>query len=130
MKLHSDTTASLNTVTAYGDGWIDINAQRHPHSVLVFPDSPVQPWSVEQFEQIDEAALAAAAIDRVELIVVGTGARQRFIHPRVLVSLHQRGIGVESMDTRAACRTYNILMAEGRKVAAALLVEPATGHPT
>ncbi|CAN5230108.1 Mth938-like domain-containing protein [soil metagenome] len=130
MKLHSNPTASLNTVTAYGEGWIDINAERFAHSVLVFPEAPVQSWAVTRFDQLDEATLSAAAIDGTELIVVGTGNRQRFIHPRILAALHQRGIGVESMDTRAACRTYNILMAEGRKVSAALLVEPPPESPT
>lgn len=129
LKLHTDTPGSSNTVTAYGDGYVDINTQRHAHSLLVFPDAAPAPWSATRIEEIDEAALDAAAAHGAELVVVGTGGRQRFLHPRIVATLQRRGIGVEAMDTRAACRTYNILMAEGRKVAAALIVEPAADCP-
>jgi uncharacterized protein len=125
VKLHSNSTGTLNTVTAYGDGYVAVNAERFDHSMLVFPEAPVQAWNVTRFEDLDEQMLESAAAHGAELVVVGTGRRQRFIHPRIVASLHRRGIGVEAMDTGAACRTYNILMAEGRKVAAALLVETA-----
>ena len=122
MKLHADPQQSaLNTVTAYGAGFIEVNRQRHPGAVLLMPEGPVRPWGVANVAAIDEAVVRQLAEMAAEEVLIGTGERQQLLHPRVLRTLLGAGVGVDAMDTRAACRTYNILMAEGRKVLAALM---------
>jgi len=121
MKLHADSNTPLNTVTAYGPGFIEVNRVRHTGAVLLMPEGPVLPWRVNSIEALDENALTALVELAPEVVLLGTGDRQRFMHPRLLRGLAARGIGVDPMDTRAACRTYNILMVEGRRVLAALL---------
>ena len=122
MKLHADTPTALNTVTAYGPGFIEINKVRHVSAVLLTPDR-VEPWAVGSFEALAEADLERLRALDPEVALLGTGSRQRFPHPRLSRTLNEARIGLEVMTTAAACRTYNILMAEGRKVAAALLLE-------
>jgi uncharacterized protein len=119
--LHASQPQSLNTVTAYGPGYVEINAQRHAGAVLVQPESPVLPWPPTDFNALTAAHFEAIALCAPDVVLLGTGATQRFVHPRLTAALAERRIGIESMDTRAACRTYNILMTEGRKVLAALL---------
>jgi uncharacterized protein len=124
LKLHADAPTALNTVTAYGPGFIDINKIRHTAPLLVTPDH-IEPWAVADFD-----ALSAADFERLlafapEVVLLGTGSRQRFPQPHLTRALIEARIGLEVMDTPAACRTYNILMAEGRKVAAAFLLEVA-----
>lgn len=122
MKLHSDQPSALNTVTAYGDGYVEINATRYDQPVLVSPEDPVEVWPVAAFESLAEADFERIHTLRPDIVLLGTGPRQRFPHPRTTRRLADAGIGVEVMDTRAACRTYNILMTEGRRVLAALLL--------
>lgn len=124
MKLHATVVPSSNTFNAYGDGWVEVNAVRFEHSLVVVPDRPVMDWPVADFASLAADSFRFIADQNPELVVLGTGNRLRFPHPRLLAPLIDRGIGVETMDVYAACRTYNILMAEGRRVAAALLLEP------
>jgi Uncharacterized conserved protein len=125
LKLHSDPASALNTVTAYGEGYVEINRVRFEHAVVFGPEGDVAAWPVSCFEEIDGAAMARVvrpdAPQPPEVLLVGTGARQRFLAPALLRPLLKAGIGVEIMDTQAAARTYNILMAEGRRVLAALI---------
>ena len=125
MKLHADKPQNLNTVTSYGPGYVEINAIRHEQSVLVMPEGDVEPWPVDRFEDLQPAHFEALLGKSPEVVLLGTGGQLRFPHPRLTAALSSRHIGVDAMDLQAACRTYNILMAEGRKVAAVLLVEPA-----
>ncbi|MCS6765612.1 MAG: Mth938-like domain-containing protein [Candidatus Protistobacter heckmanni] len=125
MKLHADPQSALNTVTAYGDDYLEINQQRYTQSLIVMPEGPVIPWAPQGFAGLAEADFASIAELVPELMIFGSGARLRFPHPRLTAALTRRGIGVDTMDMKAACRTYNILMAEGRKVLAALLLETA-----
>ena len=125
MKLHADQPQNLNTVTGYGPGYVEINAVRHDQSVLVMPEGAVAPWPVGRFEDLEPAHFEALLDKKPEVVLLGTGNRLRFPHPRLTAALSRLHIGVDAMDLQAACRTYNILMAEGRKVAAVLLVEPA-----
>ena len=123
MKLHQDSSSALNTVTGYGAHYVDVNLVRHETSIVLLPDAPVVAWPVSSF-----GALAAEHFELLlgqspELVVFGSGSRLRFPHPRLTASLAAQRIGVETMDFMAACRTYNILMAEGRRVCAALLIE-------
>ena len=125
MKLHALAPSSSNAFTGYGDGYVEVNAVRFEHSILVVPDRPVIEWPVANFEELAVESFAAVAAVEPEVVIFGSGARLRFPHPRLTAPLISRGIGVETMDVHAACRTYNILMAEGRKVAAVLLIEAA-----
>ena len=123
MKLHQDASGALNTVTGYGADYVEINLVRHSGSILVLPDSPVIAWPVASFEALSADHFAMLVDYAPEVVVFGSGERLRFPHPRLTAALTAKRIGVETMDFKAACRTYNILMAEGRKVAAALLIE-------
>ena len=123
MKLHQESSGALNTITSYGADYVAINLERHDKSIIVMPETPVIEWPVSAFE-----ALAPEHFDTLievapEVVIFGSGSRLRFPHPRLTAQLSRRRIGVETMDFGAACRTYNILMAEGRRVAAALLIE-------
>lgn len=121
MKLQTDVNPRLNTVTAYGAGYVEVNRQRFEGAVLVQPEGEVRRWEGAAFEALASEHFEALLRLRPELVLLGTGERQRFPHPRLTTALARRRIGVEVMDTRAACRTYNILMSEGRRVLAALL---------
>lgn len=123
MKLHADTRDTLNTVTAYGAGWIEINKRRFDAPVLVRPEGEVLLWTIAGFDALQPADFERLLAQPPQLVILGTGAKQRFPHPRLTASLTGARIGVEAMATPAACRTYNILMAEGRDVLAALLVD-------
>ena len=123
MKLHADTPTALTTVTAYGPGFIEINKIRYTHPVIIAPERAVERWSASSFDSLAEADLAALRDLEPEVLLLGTGNRQRFPHPSLIRPLLEKGIGLESMDSQAACRTYNILMAEGRKVVAAILLD-------
>ncbi|MGY8525249.1 Mth938-like domain-containing protein [Paracidovorax citrulli] len=123
MKLHADQPNALNTVTGYGPGYIEINKVRYDGSVVVMPEGEVQPWPVRRFEDLAAEQFDTLAARSPEVVLLGTGDKLRFPHPRLTVALTRQRIGIESMDLQAACRTYNILMAEGRRVAAVLLLE-------
>ena len=122
MKLHASGPSGVNTITAYGEGYVVVNGERRASSVVVLPDR-IEQWDVAAFESLAAEDFAFLKNLGVEIILLGTGKRQRFPHPRLTAALAQAGIGLEVMDVQAACRTYNILVAEERKVAAALLLE-------
>ena len=121
MKLHPDQPSVLNTVTAYGEGYVEVNATRYESPLLVSPEAPTQIWAVSGFDGLQEGDFAPILALAPDLVLLGTGPRLRFPARGVTRPLLEARIGVEVMDTRAACRTYNILMAEGRRVVAALL---------
>ncbi|MEN9774595.1 MAG: hypothetical protein RL322_1665 [Pseudomonadota bacterium] len=121
MKLHADATPALNTVTAYGPGFIEVNRERHTGAILLMPEDVVRAWPVASIEALNEAVLRPLLEFAPEIILLGTGERQRMLPPRLAGVFVTRGLGLDAMDTRAACRTYNILMTEGRRVLAALL---------
>lgn len=124
MKLHADHPDQFS-ITARGEDWIAVNGQRHSGSLLLSSSQGVQSWSCARFEDLcaDHFTEVLGTDDPwPELVIFGSGTRLRFAHPSVLRPLIERRIGVETMDTAAACRTFNILAAEGRRVTAALLV--------
>jgi uncharacterized protein len=123
LKLHADPLTTLNTVTAYGHGFIEINKVRHQTAVRLVPDQPAQAWKVADFDALTTEDFADLLKDDPEVVLLGTGARQRFPHPRLSAPLAAARVGFEVMDTHAACRTYNILVAEGRRVLAVLLLD-------
>lgn len=147
MELHTESNPALNTVTAYGDDYIDINEQTYRHAIYFGPEGEVKHWNVRSVADITTAQLKQAAglttaakadpmaflddtpitrqPDWPEVIIVGTGLKHQLLPATVVSELLSSGIGVEAMSTQAAARTYNILMAEGRRVIAALLpLEP------
>jgi uncharacterized protein len=121
LKLHLARSDNQNAFTGYGEGYVMVNAVRYDRSLVVLPDRPVETWDVAGVDTLREEDLEFLAGLGAEIVLVGTGDSLRFLHPRLLQSLARARVGVEVMDNRAACRTYNILMAEGRKVAAALI---------
>ena len=120
MKLHQAAPGTYNVITAYGEDYVAINGERRTASLIVMPDSVVD-WPVSDFASLKADDFKALAGLQAEILLLGTGPSQRFPHPRLTAPLAAAGIGVEVMDVKAACRTYNILVAEARKVAAALL---------
>ena len=120
MKLHPDTPSGQNTVTAYGPGYVTINGRRYEHSMIVMPDRLELDWPVTTLESLQTEHLLSLQCD---VVLLGTGAKQRFPAASILRAMFEARVGIEVMDTPAACRTYNILMAEGRNVAAALIIE-------
>lgn len=123
MKLHSTATQQYQTVTAYDENGIEINLIPFSYSLLVLPEIAPVPWPVASFDGLTNEHFEQINAIMPDVVILGTGKRQRFVHPRLTASLTSRRIGVECMDNQAACRTYNILMAEGRKVALALIFE-------
>lgn len=125
MKLHSTNTQQYQTITAYDDTGVEINAVRFAHSLIVMPESVPVEWPVAAFEALTRENFEQIDAGKPDVVILGTGKRQRFVHPKLVAPLSARHVGVEAMDSQAACRTYNILMAEGRKVALALIIETA-----
>lgn len=122
MKLHLDPATAKNAITGYGDGYVIVNRQRFERSLVVLPDRILLDWPPNRFDDLAPEHLAElAGLDR-EIILLGTGAQLRFPRPEIIQPLMRSGVGVEVMDMQAACRTYNILLAEDRRVAAALLI--------
>ena len=120
MKLHAAGRGTYNTITAYGEDYVVVNSERHESSVIVMADR-ILPWTTPSFDRLSEESFAPMAQEKPEILLLGTGPKQRFPHPKLTAALAAQRIGVEVMDLKAACRTYNILVAEERKVAAALL---------
>ena len=120
MKLHASGPSGVNTITGYGEGYVMVNGARRSASVIVMPDR-TEDWSVTRFEDLRAEDFAFLRDLEAEIVLLGTGPRQRFPHPRLTAALAQARIGLEVMDVQAACRTFNILAAEERHVAAALL---------
>ncbi len=122
MKLHPDKSP-VQTITSYGDGWIAVDGQRIDSSVIIGSDGQRIAWNCARFSELGPTHFKQLAELDTELVIFGSGPALRFPDVAWLTPLMQRRIGLETMDTRAACRTYNILSGEGRKVVAALLIE-------
>jgi uncharacterized protein len=121
VKLHASAPTRLHTFTGYGEGYVLLNGARHEASMIVLPER-LLPWPVAGFEALTEEHFALIAELKPEVVLLGTGGRLRFPHPRLTAPLTRARIGLEVMDVQAACRTYNILMSEERVVAAALVL--------
>lgn len=121
MKLHLTNISGINLFTGYGEGYVMVNRQRYQHSLVVLSDRIVTDWQPAGFDQLNAGDFALLAELAPEIVLLGTGARLRFPRPELTRALIEARIGLEVMDLQAACRTFNILAAEERKVAAALL---------
>ena len=122
MKLHLAPNEGRQLFSGYGPGYVAVNNVRYERNVLVTPQAVVE-WPAGGFEALTAGDFGFLQEARPEILILGTGARQRFLPPGLARALAAAGTGIEIMDTRAACRTYNILVAEGRKVLAAILIE-------
>ena len=122
MKLHLTTAGEQNRFTGYGDGYVAVNNQRYACSIVVTPGEIHDQWRVSGVDAMHVAQIDFLIGLAPEILLLGTGARQRFPAPALFKHLMTARIGLEVMDTPAACRTYNILSAEGRNVVAAVLV--------
>jgi uncharacterized protein len=121
MKFHLQAP-DANIVTGTGPGWIRVGVDEHRENVVLLPDGIVKGWAPAGLDALTREDFAALLGHKPEIVLLGTGATQRMLHPRLLAPLTDARVGVETMDTRAACRTFNILVAEGRRVAAALII--------
>jgi uncharacterized protein len=122
LKFERDDPQGRNTFTGYGDGYVEVNRTRYSASLVVSGDRLVVDWPATSVDALGADHLAALVALAPEIVLLGTGARFQFPAPALLAPLYQAGIGVEVMDTPAACRTYNILLGEGRNVVAALVL--------
>jgi uncharacterized protein len=126
MKFQPETSDGVNVITRHDAGRVWVGTVPFAHSILVPWQGEVQAW-----DATGVAALGAAHFERIaqlrpEVVIFGSGARIQFVSPALLRVLYEQRIGVETMDTAAACRTYNVLASERRRVLAALLVAPPT----
>lgn len=147
MKLHTDTNSALNTVTGYGNGFVEINKVRFDHAIAFGPMGEIVRWSASTpldistdllltaarlslapldpmaFLEAEDGGVPQVIGDKPEVLLIGTGTKQMMLPHHIVAPLLKIGVGVESMSTQAAARTFNILMAEGRQVIAALIPE-------
>lgn len=122
MKFHLSHAAGKNMLTGYGSNFVMVNQQRYAGSIIVMPGRLIENWPIDNFTALLPEHFAFLASLVPEVVLLGTGDLIRFPHPRLSHVLTDAGIGLEVMSTGAACRTYNVLMDEGRNVAAALLL--------
>lgn len=127
MKLQPDRL-DVQSILGYGPGWVGLGsngvAEKVERSIVIGSRGEKFDWNCTRFEELTEEHFTTLATTEPELVIFGSGARLRFPPPAFMRALMQRRIGIETMDTLAACRTYNILAGEGRRVIAALLIEP------
>lgn len=127
MKLQPDRL-DVQAILGYGPGWVGLGhlgvAEKIEHSIVIGSGGEKFPWNCARFEDLTAEHFSVLVASRPELVIFGSGSRLRFAAPALLRALMAERIGIETMDTLAACRTYNILAGEGRRVMAALLIEP------
>jgi uncharacterized protein len=122
MRFTLDRPATQYVVRSYAPGRLTIGEREFSRSVIVSAQALIEDWRPQTVAELAAADLEAALALRPEVLLLGSGARQVFPPAALLAELHARRIGFEVMDTGAACRTYNLLVAEGREVAAALII--------
>ncbi len=122
MKFQPDTTAGVNLITRQENGRIWVGATAYGHSLLVPLRGAVLDWQAENLATLGPGHFERVLALKPEVVIFGSGAQLSFVPPALLRSLIEARIGVETMDTAAACRTYNVLASEGREVVAALLL--------
>jgi uncharacterized protein len=122
MKLEPDDF-DVQTIQGYGPDWVGVQGEKITHSVILGSQGQRVDWKCSHFEDLTAAHFAQLAEFDVELIIFGSGKRIRFPNAAWLQPLMAKRMGLETMDTGAACRTYNILAGEGRRVVVALVLE-------
>lgn len=122
MKLHLTTAENNNLITGYSEDFIEINKKRYTQNLIVLTNELILNWDAANFSELTAAHFIEIAQRNPEVVLLGTGLKHQFLHPKITQNLTEQNIPIECMTTAAACRTYNILMSEGRNVAAALLL--------
>ena len=122
MKLHADRLEGVNAISSVTPEAVSVNGVAHRRSLLVPWQGEVAGWAPVSFEELTVEHFQQIAALSPELVIFGSGARLRFPPASLIRPLIERRVGIETMDTAAACRTYNILVGEGRSVVAALLI--------
>ena len=122
MKIEREQAEGRNLFTGYGEGYVEVNGKRYVSSLVVSGDRLVADWPLASFDEVSADHLAAILELKPEILLLGTGRAFAFPDRARLRPLYEAKLGVEVMDTPAACRTYNILLGEGRNVVAALIV--------
>ena len=125
MKLHLASTAGINTISGYGDHHVIVADRAHRASLIITPSSIRTDWAPTSLTALTRVHLEAVLELKPEVVLLGTGHRLGFPAVEITAPLIDHGVGLEVMDTAAACRTYNILASEGRNIAAALIIEAA-----
>lgn len=122
MDLSPLVPADRQIIQSYGDGGFRVSGTRHEGSVLIFPGQ-TSAWPVVGIDALTLDSLSAVlrADPAIELLLIGTGARMAMIPPALRRQFRDHGVMIDAMDTGAACRTYNVLLAEERRIAAALM---------
>jgi uncharacterized protein len=123
MKFQPDRAEGVNLITRLDPDRLWVGASTYAHSVLVPWQGAVQAWPARTLAELQPLHFEQLLALRPELVVFGSGARLRFVAPALYRALIEARVGMETMDTAAACRTYNVLAGEGRAVVAALLLE-------
>lgn len=121
MKTHPDQFTA-QSIFGYGDGWIQVGNEKITHSVVLGSRGERLDWQCNSYEELTAAHFELLARLQTELVIFGSGSHLRFVNPALTRALIEQQIGLETMDTAAACRTYNVLANEGRVVACALLM--------
>ncbi len=122
MKLQPDRIEGVNVLSRHEPGRVWVNAQPWSQNIVVPLTGPVVPWSVSSHETLTATDFERLLAMNPEVVIFGSGPTLRFVPPALHQALFARRVGVETMDTAAACRTFNVLAAEGRAVIAALLL--------
>ena len=123
MQISLDTGTGAYTIRSYSAGEIKINDRTLHHSLIVTPTQLIEPWAPNTLQELQISDLEVIVAMNPEIVLLGTGSQMLFPYPALLALFLERKIGIEFMDTGAACRTFNVLTSEGRNVAAALLIK-------
>ncbi|MGC9456807.1 MAG: Mth938-like domain-containing protein [Halothiobacillaceae bacterium] len=123
MRLNQDDNPARFVIRAHGAGHVIVNNERYEGSLVLTPEQIRTGWPVAGMEDLDDSALEWLLEGEPEVILLGTGEQQTFPSARLVARLAQRGVGIECMDTGAACRTYAVLSSEGRRVALGLILQ-------
>ncbi len=124
MKLHLSDYSGLNAFSGYGEDYVAVNQARYTHNMIVLPGQIIENWQVSSVSQLNMGDFDMLLAVQPEIILLGTGRLLEFPDKSLMKNIISRGVGFEVMDTQATCRTYNILSAEGRHVAAAVFIQP------
>lgn len=123
MELNLDTGSGRYQIRAYAKDFIQVNEKKIRHSLIVMPDQLIDPWPPHSITDLTADYLQRIIDLRPSVVLLGSGENVGFPDPALLNLFYQQKIGIEVMNNGGACRTYSVLMSEGRKVAAALLIK-------
>jgi uncharacterized protein len=123
VKFQPDTHDGFNAISRYAPEQVSVGGKLYSQSILIPWKGEIRPWSASSFAHLQAAHFLSIVQLVPEVVIFGSGAKLRFPAPKLLATLMEQRIGLESMDNAAACRTYNVLVSEGRRAVLALLME-------